>query len=357
MLSSISNAIKLSWKNQKDPDALPFFRQLKEMFLLQIKIGFGPGNYHRYKLWQKDMPWQQKLGYWHDQKYYRFLNKVNPLSYRIMARNKVLAKSLLEFYDIPDAEYLCFLSKNNGFLADGKPITTLAVLGDMLKQRTDLTKICFKPVAGSGGEGFCAVEIERNNDEIKLRELSKDRSLNVSDFVTQLMATNNDSDYIIEKYLEQHPALAAFNPSSLNTLRVWVGQRENEKANVIAIYLRIGRQGSMVDNLLSGGFGIAIDPEDFKTTLAMSLDSSKPTVKTHPDTGYNMFEQQLPFREEVIALSEKVISILPHTTFVGLDIALTPEGPVIVEFNLAPTAIGAYVINSSHQQLLGWLDQ
>jgi hypothetical protein len=356
MLSTISNAIKMSWQRAKDQNALPFFQQLKEMLLLQIKTGFGPGNYHKYRLWQNDMPWQQKLGYWHDQKYYRFLNKVNPLSYRTMARNKVIAKALLRFYDIPDAEYLAFLSGNEGFLANGQPINTLDDLSYMLHLRSDLTKICFKPVTGSGGDGFCAVEIVRDNGGIKLRQLSKDKSLNVNDFVTQLMTANNGNDFIIEKYLEQHPALAAFNPSSLNTLRVWVGKKENEKAKVIAIYLRIGRQGSMVDNLLSGGFGIPIDPADFKTTLAMSLDSSKPSVKIHPDSGFNMFDRLLPFREEVIALSEKTISVLPHTTFVGLDIALTPERPVIVEFNLAPTAIGAYVINSSHQQLLGWLE-
>ena len=88
----------------------------------------------------------------------------------------------------------------------------------------------------------------------------------------------------------------------------------------------------------------------------MPQDSSGPCFKQHPDSGYDMTERQLPFQQEVMALAEKVTNILPNTNFVGLDIAFTPEQPVIIEFNLAPTAIGACVMNKSHQQLLGWLE-
>jgi hypothetical protein len=356
MLSTISKAIKMSWQRAKDENAQSFNQQLKEMLLLQLKTGFGPGNYHKYRLWQKDMPWQQKLGYWHDQKYYRFLNKVNPLNYRMLARNKVIAKAMLKFYNIPDAEYLGFLSFSGGFNADGAPLNTATELTHLLEQRSDLTRICFKPVNGSGGEGFCAVDILRDSG-IRFRELGKTNIMSVSQFLNQSLTVSNGCDYIIEQYLEQHPELAAFNPSSLNTLRVWVGKTLPGKPQIIAIYLRVGRAGSLVDNRLSGGFGVAIDLQTFATTTAVPQDSSGPCFKNHPDSGYDMTRRQLPFQQEVIALAEKVMNILPCTNFVGLDIAFTPEQPVIIEFNLAPTAIGACVMNQSHQQLLGWLDK
>ncbi|KKO46890.1 hypothetical protein WG68_02830 [Arsukibacterium ikkense] len=355
MFSNIRQAIKLSRERANDSNGLPFFQQIKEMVLLQVLTGFGPGNYHKYRLWQKDMPWQQKLGYWHDQKYYRFLNKVNPLSYRMLARNKVVAKALLSFYSIPDAEYLGYLSAAGGFKADGSTLVSAADLTELLLQRSDLHKICFKPVEGSGGEGFCAVEIERTNG-IFFRELGKSATLPVADFLSQSLTVHQGCDYIIEKYLQQHPALAAFNPSSLNTLRVWVGKTATGAPKIIAIYLRVGRAGSLVDNRLSGGFGVAIDPESFKTTIAVPQDSSGQCFNQHPDSGYDMSQRQLPFKAEVVALAEKVTNILPNTRFVGLDIAFTPEQPVIIEFNLAPTAIGACVMNTSHQQLLGWLN-
>ncbi|WP_213999927.1 sugar-transfer associated ATP-grasp domain-containing protein [Arsukibacterium sp.] len=355
MLSTISNAIKRSWALRYAPDALPFIQQIKEILLLQIMTGFGPGNYHKYLLWQKNMPWQQKLGYWHDQKYYQFLNKVNPLNYRMLARNKVMAKAILKFYNIPDAEYLGYLSTTGGFKADGSPLNTAEQLAEFLQQRPDLDKICFKPINGSGGEGFCAVEIERSNT-ILFRELGKLTSKSIADFLKQSLTLQQGCDYIIEKYLQQHPDLAAFNPSSLNTLRVWIGKTTDGSPKIIAIYLRVGRSGQLIDNKAAGGFGVSIDMDSFKTVMLLPPDNNDHCYHNHPDSGENMIDRQLPFKQEVVALAERVISILPNTRFVGLDIALTPEQPVIIEFNFAPTATGTTKMNASHQQLLGWLD-
>ncbi|MBV2127709.1 sugar-transfer associated ATP-grasp domain-containing protein [Arsukibacterium indicum] len=354
MLNTISNAIKMSWQRAKDENAVSFGQQLKEMFVLQLKTGFGPGNYHKYLLWQKTMSWQQKLGYWHDQKYYQFLNKVNPLSYRVVARNKVMAKALLKFYNIPDAEYLGYLSATGGFKADGSPLNSTDDLTDFLLQRPELDKICFKPVDGSGGEGFCAVEIIRN-DGFSFRELNKSTLIPITDFINNTLKLQQGCDYIIEKYLDQHPALAAFNPSSLNTLRVWVGKATDGRPKIIAIYLRVGRSGSLIDNKLAGGFGVSVDMNSFKTVMLLPPDNNDHCYINHPDSGESMISRQLPFKDDVIALAERVTTILPNTRFVGLDIAITPEKPVIIEFNLAPTATGTTKMNASHQQLLGWL--
>ncbi len=354
MLKNLSTAVRMSWARSKQTDSLPFGQQLKEMLMLQLMTGFGPGNYHKYRLWQKDMPWQQKLGYWHDQKYYRFLNQVNPLEYRMLARNKIVAKSLLSFYSIPDAQYLGYLSGSGRFIPNGSVPDCARDLTSILRSYPDIERICFKPVEGSGGDGFCAADVIRG-DDISLRELGEHKSLSVDAFIERTLTPYTGCDFIIEVYLEQHPTLAAFNPSSLNTLRVWVGKDQGSEASVIAVYLRVGRAGSLVDNRLSGGFGIAIDQNNFKTTIAVPQDSSGPSFKHHPDSGYDMSERQLPFQKEVIALAKKVTNVLPSTRFVGLDIALTPDGPVIIEFNLAPTAIGACVMNRSHQQLLGTL--
>lgn len=355
MLTTISNAIKRSWALRYDADAIPFTQQLKEMLFLQIMTGFGPGNYHKYLLWQRNMPWQQKLGYWHDQKYYRFLNKVNPLNYRMLARNKVMAKAILKFYNIPDAEYLGYLSAADGFKADGSSLNSADDLATFLQQRPDLDRICFKPVNGSGGEGFCAVEIERANGMV-FRELGKSTTLPIADFLDQSLQVHLGCNYIIEKYLQQHPALAAFNPSSLNTLRVWVGKTTDGIPKIIAIYLRVGRRGQLIDNKAAGGFGVSIDIDSFKTVMLLPPDNNDHCYANHPDSGENMIDRQLPFQQEVIALAERVIRILPNTRFVGLDIALTPEQPVIIEFNFAPTATGTTKMNASHQQLLGWLN-
>lgn len=354
MFNSIRRAIRLSRQRSREDNALPFSRQLWEMALLQLTTKLGPGNYHKYRLWQKDIPWEEKKGYWHDQKYYGFLNKVNPYKYRIVARNKVLAKALLQFYSIPDARYLGYLSQGGSFASDGSALTLIKGLEQWIGTQQQIKRLCFKPVEGSGGDGFCAVELIRS-DQLMLASLGNGKIKTLEEFVQQDLNNLRTADYIMEEYIEQHPVLAEFNPSSLNTVRVWVGKTSKKGTEIVGIYLRVGRQGSLVDNRLSGGFGVEIDQNTFRTKAAIPQDGGGQAFKGHPDSGFNMTDIELPFRSEVIELSKRVINILPSTRFVGLDIAFSTNGPVIIEFNLAPTAIGACVLQKSHQQLLGWI--
>ncbi|GGD68960.1 sugar-transfer associated ATP-grasp domain-containing protein [Lacimicrobium alkaliphilum] len=354
MFNSIQRAIRLSRQRSREENALPFSRQLWEMARLQLTTKLGPGNYHKYRLWQKDIPWEEKKGYWHDQKYYEFLNRVNPYKYRIVARHKVLAKALLQFYGIPDARYLGYLNIKSSFASDGRAINTTEALESWLTENSDLKRMCFKPVEGSGGDGFCAVELIRG-DTLMLQALGKNTVKSLEDFIAQDLNGLCTTDYIMEEYVEQHPVLAEFNPSSLNTVRVWVGKTASKGTNIVGIYLRVGRQGSLVDNRLSGGFGVEVDQDTFKTKAAIPQDGGGQAFKGHPDSGFDMTDIELPFKSEVIELSKRVINILPSTSFVGLDIAFSTNGPVIIEFNLAPTAIGACVLQKSHQQLLSWI--
>jgi len=331
-------------------------RQLAEMTALLLTSKLGPGNYHKYRLWQKTIPWFDKRGYWHDQKYYDFLNRVNPYSYRIMARNKVLAKALMRFYKIPDAEYLAYLSGHGGISAAGANMASTADLEALLKQKSSISRLCFKPVEGSGGEGFSAVEVIRG-EQLLLRSLRGGATHSVSDFIALELDACRASDYIVEEYLEQHSSLAAFNPSSLNTLRVWVGKSRSGQIQIIGMYLRVGRAGSLVDNRLAGGFCVKVDPDTFTTLVAVPQDGAGDPFTHHPDSNAELLEKKLPFRSEVVSLSEHVMRILPSTQFVGLDVAFTRDRPVIIEFNLAPSPTGACVLGKSHEALLGWIER
>ncbi len=356
MFRSIQRAIRLSRQRSREDNSLSFSRQLWEMAALQLTTRFGPGNYHKYRLWQIGIPWEEKKGYWHDQKYYEFLNRVNPLNFRVVARNKVVAKALLQFYDIPDAQYLGYLGLKSSFASDGRAIQSTSDLEAWLMGKHGLKRMCFKPVEGSGGDGFCAVEL-MPGDTLMVKTLAGNTSKSLDDFIKQDLNGLSNSDYIMEEYIEQHPILAKFNPTSLNTVRVWVGKTASKGPNIVGIYLRVGRQGSLVDNRLSGGFGVEIDQDTFITKSAIPQDGGGQAFDHHPDSKFNMKGIELPFRDEVIELSKKVINILPSTRFVGLDIGFSTAGPLIIEFNLAPTAIGSCVLNKSHSKLLNWIEE
>lgn len=355
MLSSLKESLALSRSASREDNALPLARQILEMAWLLITRGLGPGNYHKYRLWQRDIPWSQKKGYWHYQKYDAFLAKVNPVRYRFMARNKIIAKALLSFHGIPDPEYVALIGHKRTHLADDRVLDDASGLEQFLLERSDLTTICFKPVDGSGGEGFSAASIIRENGLLELQDLQNEKRYSWQQFIHTRLADLPDTDYLVEKYVEQHADVAIFNPSSLNTLRVWVGQTEDGCTKVIGMFLRVGRAGSLVDNRIAGGFGVAIDPETFETSYAVPHLGGTAVFDNHPDSGTKLSGRTLPFRAEVLALSKTVMETLPEVRFAGLDIAFTADKPIVLEFNLTPNETGANVFEQSHESLLGWM--
>lgn len=354
MLRKIYTAAKNSWSISKEQQALPFMRQVAEMTVLLVRYKLGPGVYHRYRLWDRDIPWAEKKDYWYFEKYENFVNQANPMRYRFLGRNKIVAKALLSFYDLPDPEYLGHVLERGTTLPPALRELGARNLEQALLLRQDLEQICFKPVEGAGGEGFSAAYIERTGDSVTLVDCESGTRYSCDDYLTTKLTPIPDG-YLIERYIDQHPDLAVFNSSSINTLRVWIGKNRSHEIRIIGIFLRVGRAGSLVDNRGGGGFGLALDPETFKTSLAIPQDGEGLGFSQHPDSGIEMPGRTIPFKEEIEALSFAIMEIIPGTQFAGLDIAVTPDGPIFIEFNLAPTATGANVFKRSHKSLLGWI--
>jgi glutathione synthase/RimK-type ligase-like ATP-grasp enzyme len=61
-------------------------------------------------------------------------------------------------------------------------------------------------------------------------------------------------------------------------------------------------------------------------------------VPVHPMTGERIEGFQLPFWKESVELALRAHETLPTIALVGWDIALTAEGPVIIEGNSTPGA-------------------
>ncbi len=80
----------------------------------------------------------------------------------------------------------------------------------------------------------------------------------VGDF-NQLRKLHGEN-FIVQEKERQHEWFARFNPSSLNTIRV-VTYRSvvDEKIYILQTLLRMGKNGSMVDNQSSGGIACGID--------------------------------------------------------------------------------------------------
>jgi hypothetical protein len=90
--------------------------------------------------------------------------------------------------------------------------------------------------------------------------------------------------------------------------------------------------GGLTGNLL---VRVCLDTGDLQQAVRMTLDGSgMQTVSRHPETGLPFEGFKLPLWHEAIEmLSRAALKFLPMRT-IGWDVALTPDGPVIVEGNI-----------------------
>lgn len=139
---------------------------------------------------------------------------------------------------------------------------------------------------------------------------------------------------VVEEVLRQHPAMDRMNPHAINTLRV-VTVANDSGPHIVYAHIRIGNSDRPVDNLHSGGMFAPIDL-DKGVIQYPAYDKARVTYTQHPRTGTQIQGFQIPCWEEAKAMCLEAAHIIPQMRYVGWDVAITPEGPVLVEGNNLP---------------------
>ena len=138
--------------------------------------------------------------------------------------------------------------------------------------------------------------------------------------------------YILEELIIQHPEMAKWNESSVNTVRV-ITIHNSTEANVLLAFMRAGRKGSAVDNGGTGGIFATIDINTGKIS-SNGVDEHNNRYTQHPDSKMEYIGWSIPQWNEVLELAKEIHSnIFPENPFIGWDFALTKNGWVLVEGN------------------------
>lgn len=314
-------------------------RQVVQMAALAAITGNGPGFYQMAGFWRKSVPWRDKRAHLGASAYRRRVRMLNPLEYRKITQNKLPEKALLSLLGFPTPPFVGFLHALTGRTALGAPLRSADDLARLL-DAIGATRLCFKPSEGWGGKGIEIVDVVMGAETSIVAVRTGARS-GVAEFVDRLLRGSRSSGFVIERYLRQHPDMAAFNPSSVNTCRVWVVREPDRPARIVLAYLRIGRGGSVVDNQSSGGIVAPIDLEGGNVGVAIDGLPTRVEYGLHPDHGAAIAGRVIPRWTEVKALAVECLGAVPHLRFAGLDIAVGPDGPVVLELNASPDREGA----------------
>ncbi|KNY06934.1 sugar-transfer associated ATP-grasp domain-containing protein [Microbacterium sp. GCS4] len=134
---------------------------------------------------------------------------------------------------------------------------------------------------------------------------------------------------LVEEVIRQHADLAAVCPGTVNTTRV-TAFFDGEKTHILAIAQKFGR-GAVSDQMSFGGFYTMLDDDGH--AVGPGYDSHGHVHVTHPDSGFTIADFQLPLMDQVREFVDQAARVVPQVQYVGWDVVVTPDGPVLVEGN------------------------
>jgi hypothetical protein len=149
-------------------------------------------------------------------------------------------------------------------------------------------------------------------------------------------------DCIVQPYIENHPDIARISNGALASLRIVTGMNLQGHAEFVTTLLALPH-GDWVTS--AGGILCCIDYESGQIRRAVFMDDED--IASHPDTGAPIVGLALPYWRESVDLCLRAHArAFPRFAFLGLDVALTEGGPILLETNSGWGAL-------AHQKLEG----
>ncbi len=149
--------------------------------------------------------------------------------------------------------------------------------------------------------------------------------------------------YVMQKTIEQHPLMASLHPESVNTIRV-ITISNGEDVEVFNTLIRIGIGKNVVDNVSSGNLhgGITDDGLLFDHMIEWSWEMKYHF--RHPDSEVVFRDFLIPHFDEVKRIALEAHRSIPYFFTIGWDIAISTDGPRIIEGNPVPKLSGQQVL-------------
>jgi hypothetical protein len=306
-LGAFSTALRMRAQMRERARAPHGTRVLVDMVWLALRHSIPPLEYALYCF---NDPARRKT--MHEYVYWNDLPGLDALS----ARNRAHER------DVQDKDLFARICARHGF----PHVATLAVF-DGGKQTYPLTP--FNPDApalwtkslrlkgGAGGAKWIKDgDVYRNKDGHLVA-------------AAKLVEEFRRQDSIVQPFIENHPHIARVSNGALAALRIVTGMNQKGEAEFVATMIGLPhgiRETSVAAVLCS------VDPHSGRIHLAALPDGT--SVARHPDTGAPIGGIMLPFwRESVDLVLRAHAQAFSRFAFLGWDVALTQDGPILLETN------------------------
>ncbi len=304
--------------------------QFKEQFLLALGCGVHPREYYAYEFFRDENRKNAHLYY-----FLSDMRRVPMVNIGGEANAEAIVNNKQVFEDFYIAKNFAHIT-SSAILRKGEYLR----LAEVFSQLPDGAYV-LKPFIGWRGEGMVFFSKEQLCCRINGgAELSPDEA------VARLSLRINHADYLLQPRLYNHEGLSRVGNGSLLSFRIVTLLNEQGRAELLSAIAQIPFQRQQVSNK-----GL-IAPVDKHGVLGAGqlLRPLSPLFTTLPEGGESFVGITVPCWNEAIDLALQAHTALGAYISLGWDVAITPDGPVLLETNCGwdPT-----MMQKAHQMPLG----
>jgi len=195
-------------------------------------------------------------------------------------------------------------------------------------------KLILKPSIESG-----------SGSSIQIFEQTDGLLLNNKNVLNAEFLNNYHKNFLIQEFITQHDFFSQFNPTSNNTVRVFLYRSiRDDSVNILHCLLRVGAPGSYLDHDHLGGVVLAIDDRNMISQHAFDMYGNK--YKIVNDINVSLLGQ-VPAMDKIRKLSIDIANSIYYGRILALDFTVTNEGnPLFLEINCWRNGINQYQMHN-----------
>lgn len=187
-------------------------------------------------------------------------------------------------------------------------------------------RIVVKNPEESGGKGIQILNISSHDGELFFNKIK------VLEYLNSHFRTNDI--FYFEDFINQHDLITKISPTAVNTIRMITMIDDHGHPEIIGSVFRISVD-SPIDNYSAGNMAAEID-SDTGILISGGIRKRSSCDKyndIHPVTKEPILGFQIPYWDEIIQMVKSAAMVVPEVRSIGWDVALTNDGPVIIEGN------------------------
>lgn len=304
---------------------------LMKMIACRLVYDFGPKDYVLFNFNEK--PFFDAPKYMKTSELEIIQSSINEESVRSLVNSKLEFNIKCRKHNLPTPDIFAVVANNDysQYYDEFNFIENVEQLAEVIGEQGDGSYL-FKPIAGSHGLGIMRFYSHNN------RLLNDDNQ--TADFSAIFSPQSPNTSYILQKCLLPHSALNQVMPDgSLGTVRI-VTISHGTELKIFLPCLRIPVGKNIADNFSHGQAKNLIAGIDLETgflirpygadSLGLNLVEK---VDVHPSNQFKIEGFLFPLWDEVLALVTRASAGFAELNTIGWDVALTEEGPCLIEGN------------------------